>query len=173
MSGKIKDPRRVLQGARSNAQGKILEELISRACEQYKLKGLAVIEKTPEPMHIIKAVTGGRFIANFAKKAQPDFKGVLLGGKAVAFEAKHTSADRIRQDAVSQVQTEALERHHAMGAETFVIVAIQSMYYHRIPWEVWVNMKVKYGRKYITIADVLEYRVATAQGVVDFLNELG
>ena len=40
----------------------------------------------------------------------------------------------------------------------------------RIPWTVWKEMKQVFGRKYITQADVEQYRVKRNLGVMDFLR---
>ena len=79
--------RRSYLGAVSRAQGAQFEKSIADACDLYREKGMADIEKTPEPMHPIKRLAGGRFVAIFEKQAQPDYKGTLAGGQAVMFEA--------------------------------------------------------------------------------------
>ena len=84
------DPRMSIQGARNRASGAFFEDAILRVCRHYWLSGQAAIDKTPEPMQPIKDLGGGRFVAHYAKKAQPDFQGNLQGGRSVCFEAKHT-----------------------------------------------------------------------------------
>lgn len=42
-----------LIGSRSRASGAAFEKLIETSCEVYKSRGLAYIEKTPEPMRPI------------------------------------------------------------------------------------------------------------------------
>ncbi len=70
--------------------------MISASCAQYERLGIAVIEKTPELFAITKSLGDGRFCGHFAHQAQPEYKGVLSGGRCVAFEAKHTDAGRNR-----------------------------------------------------------------------------
>lgn len=94
--------RRSCQGAVSRAQGTQFEKAIADACDLYREKEMADIEKTPEPMRPIKRLEGGRFVAIFEKQAQPDYKGTLAGGQAVMFEAKSTATDRITQDRVTR-----------------------------------------------------------------------
>lgn len=166
-----KNPRNVLQGARNRASGLALENLISTACEHYRAQDIAEIEKTPEPMQPTKDLGQGRFIAHYSKKAQPDFKGTLAGGRAVAFEAKHTEAGKMQQSVVSEDQTKALDRHLKMGASCFVVVSFDFRLFFNIPWEVWCSMKARYGRKYITPEDVMEHRLKYIDGVLDFLRE--
>lgn len=83
--------RRSYIGARSRAEGAGFEAIISSACDYYRAIGRADIEKTPEPMKPLGGANrSGRFLACYTKQAQPDYKGVLSGGRAVVFEAKHT-----------------------------------------------------------------------------------
>ena len=93
MSGPVKDPLRALQGARSRAQGGRLEEQIEASCALLTETGRADISKTPEPMKPVSQPNkSGQFRAVYTKKAEPDFKGVMLGGRAVMFEAKSTGS---------------------------------------------------------------------------------
>ena len=158
-----KDPRRQRQGAVSKAKGKHFEERLDASFDYYRERGFAVIEKTPEPMRPTKSLGGGKFIAFFERKAQPDYKGVIKGGRAVMFEAKFTASDRMEQSRVLQGQAEYLDRHQRLGARCFVVAGFASGEVYRLPWDVWQNMKEHFGRKYITEADLQEYRVPTAR----------
>ena len=70
----------VITGRRSKAAGEFWENMIEAACRHYRLTGKAEITKTPEPMHPIRSLGQGKFIANYVKMAQPDYKGTLAGG---------------------------------------------------------------------------------------------
>lgn len=86
-------------GRKNRALGDLFEQWILRGCDWYWEKGVAYIEKTPEPMRPIKAYGDrrkGQFIAIYTKQAQPDFKGVLCDGSTVIFDAKSTSQDILR-----------------------------------------------------------------------------
>lgn len=163
MGSGAKDPRRQWQGAASKAKGKRFEELLDASFEYYKDRGGAIIEKTPEPMRPTKNLGGGKFIAFFERKAQPDYKGVIKGGRAVMFEAKFTSTGRMEQGRVLRGQAEYLERHQRLGARCFVVVGFASGMVYRLPWDIWQGMKERFGRKYVTEADLDEYRVPTAR----------
>ena len=52
----------------------------------------------------------GRFQACFTKPAQPDYKGVLRGGRAVVFEAKHTDGDTIAYNRLTETQMDCMEQ---------------------------------------------------------------
>ena len=155
------DPRRQLQGAASKAKGKEFEDRLDEAFAYYWTHGFAIIEKTPEPMRPVQNLGSGKFVAFFEKKAQPDYKGTIKGGRTVMFEAKFTSTGKIDQSRVLQGQAEYLDRHQELGARCYVIAGFSSGNVYRIPWSVWRDMKRHFGRKYITEADaeIGAYRV--------------
>lgn len=159
---KPKDPRRQLQGKISKAKGKQFEQRLDNSFEYYQIKGFAAIEKTPEPMRPTKSLGNGKFIAFFEKKAQPDYKGTLKGGRAIMFEAKFTDTDRMEQSRVLQGQSDYMNLHSKLGARCFVVIGFGTGGVYNIPWDVWSNMKTHFGRKYVTEADLDNYRVATA-----------
>ena len=164
--------RRSYIGARSRAEGAGFEYIINSACAYYCSIGLADVEKTPEPMKPIGSPDrAGRFIACYTKQAQPDYKGVLRGGKAVNFEAKHTDSDRMTADRVTPEQAARLTRTERLGGIAFVLCSFGGRYFYRVPWAVWRDMKRLFGRKYITPADLAEYRIrVAAPGVLLFLE---
>ena len=149
-----KDPRRQIQGAVSKAQGKKFEDRLDKSFAYYRTHGFAIIEKTPEPMRPTQNLGNGRFVAFFEKKAQPDYKGVIKGGRTVMFEAKFTSTGKMEQSRVLQGQADYLEGHQKLGARCYVIVGFSSGAVYRFPWNIWRDMKKHFGRKYVTEADV-------------------
>lgn len=162
---------RQYRGKQSRVAGNNFEDMISASLEWYEGKGVACIEKTPEPMKPLgKPNKRGQFLACYTKAAQPDYKGTLSGGRSVVFEAKHTDADQMKQERVTGEQADRLELHHKLGAAAFVMVSFGLMDFYRIPWEVWRDMKDIYGRKYIKAADVEPYRVQYMSGVLKLLE---
>lgn len=170
--GKEKDPLRQWRGKVSKAKGKHFEERIDSAFSYYDEKGYASIEKTPEPMRVIKRLEyGGQFIAVFEKKAQPDYKGTIKGGRAVMFEAKYTDSEKMESSRVKKEQTEYLDKQQILGARCYVIIGFKSGEAYRIPWDVWKNMKEIYGRKYLKETDVQQYKIKSAwNGVLMILE---
>ena len=160
---------RQYQGAINRAQGKHFEQYIDLILAYYKERGLAMIEKTPEPMVPCQSLPNGRFVAYFQKKAQPDYKGTLRGGQSVVFEAKYTSSAKIEESRVSAEQARCLDAHLEMGAICFVLAAFGMTNIYRVPWAVWQTMKAVFGRKYVTPADLAIYKV---DGSVNGLPEL-
>ena len=167
----IVEDKNTLVNKRSREAGKTFENIIDVACEYYALFGVAEIEKTPEPRTVIGR-TGDRkskMICVNAKKAQPDYKGTLSGGRSIVFEAKHTDKDRIEQLRVGEEQTKRLDAHEKLGALCFVLVSFGYERFFRVPWAEWKRMKELYGRKYIKAEDVPGEELFTPDGVVAFL----
>ena len=123
----IENMQRQLRGKKSKAAGGYFENMISRACTYYRDKNIAYIEKTPEPMKVLKPMPKqpGRFIACFVKAAQPDYKGTIQGGRAIVFEAKHTDGSKIERRRLTAEQMDCLEKHNKLGALTFVVVSFR------------------------------------------------
>ena len=157
-----KDPKRQLLGKIANVRGQQFEARLDESFAYYAQRGYAIIEKTPEPMRPTKSLGNGKFIAFYVKQAQPDYKGTIKGGRTVMFEAKFTAADRMEQSRVLQTQQVYMERHQALGARCFVVAGFSSGYVYRIPWDIWSRMKERFGRKYVTEADLESYQVQTA-----------
>ena len=86
-----KDPKRQLLGKIARQKGQYFEQRLDSTFDYYRERGYAEIEKTPEPMKVIKPEGNGRFLACYTKKAQVDYKGTLKGGRTVLFEAKFTA----------------------------------------------------------------------------------
>lgn len=154
-----KNPVNQYRGAVARAQGKRFESYIDASLKYYQQQGLAIVEKTPEPMRPTKDLGNGKFIAFFEKAAQPDYKGTLKGGRAVVFEAKFTASDHIDQDRVTQDQAASLDEHMKAGAICFVVAGFHTGEVFRVPWQVWRDMKGHFGHKHATPAELAPYRV--------------
>lgn len=162
------DPLQQIRGMRNNAQGRIFEDNIMKACRLYAMQGRAKVDKTPEPFRVIHKKPDGVFTGRFTALAQPDFQGTLQTGKSIVFEAKYTTAARIQRNVLTQEQKETLEAHHVLGADAFVVCGIQSNFFS-VPWIVWRDMKEIFGRQYLQPEDIEQYRVKF-DGAVHFLD---
>lgn len=150
-----KDPWRQWTGLQNRAAGRAFEEALDRTFDWYTEKGRASVKKTPEPMRVLRSLGDGQFVVCFEKKAQPDYKGTLKGGRSVLLEAKYTSKDKLKQSAVSQEQSEYMQENYILGAACFVVIGFPSGRIYRLPWELWRDMKVWFGRLYVTESDPL------------------
>lgn len=159
------------RGRQSRIMGDHFEGIIAASLRWYEDKGVACIEKTPEPMKPLRAPNRqGQFLACYIKAGQPDFKGTLTGGRSVVFEAKHTDSDRIEYSRLTDEQVEKLSTHHKLGAAAFVLVSFGLQDFYRIPWEIWRDMKAIYGHKHIKQKELEPYRVQYIAGVLKLLE---
>lgn len=155
----------------NNDKGDLFENLINQACLYYKNKELAMIEKKPEPFRVVKKLDGGKLVVRKTGKAQPDYKGTLAGGKAIVFEAKMTSKDRIRKSVVTEYQSICLDLHEEMGAVVGVCCLIGKTAAF-VPWKNWKQMKELYGRQYLLESELIEEYQVPTPGYIDFLQAL-
>lgn len=172
----MKDVKRSFQSLKNNAQGHFFEQQIERACNHYKEKGIANIHKTPEPFRVIKKADGGRFQGQFLKKAEPDFKGVLVGGQMIVFECKFTSKERISKNVLSENQEKELKRNQELGAIAAICICFAEGMIERyffIPYQVWNNIDKIIGKKTIGIKDIKQFEVnfSGSKGIL-FLENL-
>ena len=158
------------KGKRNNAQGHFFEGFIKTACAVYKQKGIAYVEKMPEPFMVLEKKDRGIFKGRFIAHAQPDFMGTLSGGRSICFEAKYTSTDKLGQNVLTAEQWDSLEQHWKAGAKAGVCAGIGNVYAF-IPWPVWRSMQEIYGRKFMTAEDLEPYRVRF-NGACMFLDPL-
>lgn len=152
------DVEQAQRNRRSNARGRGFENLLMKGCQHYQNRGTAVINKVYEPYICTKVLRDGKFTGRFLDRAEPDFKGVLDGGRAVAFEAKSTSKSRIQYNALTSTQLDWLREQYDMGALAFVAIDIQGRFFS-IPYPVWADMKNIFGKKFLVPGDIEEYEV--------------
>lgn len=167
------DVRRQIAGRRSNAAGNMFENMLSASCEYYREKGIAIVEKTPEPMRPLKPYgdrSRGQYIACFEKQAQPDYKGVLCDGTAIIFEAKHTDGDRITEAVITETQRQSLNDFGKMGAQCFVMVSMGFQEFFRVPWKIFSSMKENFGRKYMKPGELEPYKLKQYRGTLLILE---
>lgn len=158
-----------MRGKKSRENGKTFEGMIDRACEFYRLTGVAAIKKTPEPMRVIKNIGKGQFICCFGGKAEPDYKGVLANGRAIIFDAKHSEDDRIQYSWLSEQQLDDLDTYQKMGAVAFVLVSLRFKDFYAVPFAVWRNMQQLFGHKHIKQSELEPYRVR-ADRFIEFIT---
>lgn len=162
------DARQRYENATRNAKGHCFESYIKAACVIYAERGRAQIDKTPEPFRVLEKSKDGIFKGRFTAHAQPDFQGTLSGGRSIVFEAKYTDKDRLRRNALTENQQNALEHHAKCGAITAVCAGIGNDFFF-VPWEIWRDMKENFGRQYVTVKDLEPWQVRYT-GQVMFLD---
>lgn len=69
-----KDPKRQLLGKIARQKGQYFEQRLDSTFDYYRERGYAEIEKTPEPMKVIKPEGNGRFLACYTKRRRSTTK---------------------------------------------------------------------------------------------------
>lgn len=165
-------PTLVLRGIKNRAHGKAFEDLISRSFDMLERDMVCCIEKTPEPMKVLRPVGEGRFLCCFSKKAQPDYKGTMSGGQSIVIEAKHTEKDSISASVVTSEQAKKLNVHAALGARCFVLSELGYDHY-LVPWDVWRQAKTNFGKLTMTKDDLAPYFRPVSGGVLLLFDHKG
>ncbi len=158
-------------GRRAKKLGAMFENLIERSCNYYRTKGIAHIQKTPEPFRMIRKGRNGQVVGFYEKQAQPDFQGTLKNGQSIVFEAKHTDSTNLPFERISRVQSHELDRHSNLGAKCYVIASFKFEQFYLIGWDDWKHLKKTVGKKSVSRKDLAEYEVKLINGRLAFLEE--
>ncbi|PEA16749.1 recombinase RecU [Bacillus cereus] len=102
-------------------RGMVFEMLINLANEMYQRGGVALINKRPIPVKVLKS-KGGRVLNGFYEsKSTVDYDGVYKG-RAIAFETKSKEKPtRFDLKDITQRQWNYLEKEKKMGVICFFI----------------------------------------------------
>lgn len=160
----INQRKRVKSGSR-------FEALIERACERYRKEGLAIIYKNSEPLRPSgKFGKGGAISAYYQKKSVPDFTGVLKGGQAIMFEAKHVSGKpSIPFSRLQEHQERYLIDFESMGAQSYVLIGFDMTDFYMIPIDDYLNFKANNGKKSLNKNEIEVYRIEKTTKGLRFL----
>lgn len=104
-------------------RGSGFEELITYASNQYKRQGVAIINKVPTPVTVLK---GGKGF--FKEKSTVDYTGTLKGGRFVCFEAKETKqTNSFPLKNIHQHQIDYMQNVSDIGGLAFLIVRFTNL----------------------------------------------
>ena len=108
-------------------RGSTLEELINRSNEQYREKGLALIQKIPTPITPIRIAKESRQItlAYFEQKSTVDYIGAVHG-IPVCFDAKECQEDTFPLANVHEHQIRFMEEFEKQHGIAFLIIFFSS-----------------------------------------------
>ena len=157
-------------------RGQAFERLLDYTNQIYKNKGIALINKRPTPVKVIKS-KGTRVLSGFYEaKSTVDYDGVY-NGRAVMFEAKTTKQKSLPLNMIADHQAKYLDQAEKQGAISFLIVEMRAI---REVFLVTNDMLQKYiknaqegGRKSIPLRDleVYAFLVESQNGVpLDYLS---
>ena len=104
-------------------RGSTLEELINRSNEQYREKGLALIQKIPTPITPVKISKESRHItlAYFEQKSTVDYIGAVQG-IPVCFDAKECKEDVFPLANVHEHQIQFMSEFEKQEGIAFLIL---------------------------------------------------
>ncbi|HEK9103310.1 TPA: Holliday junction resolvase RecU [Bacillus pseudomycoides] len=103
-------------------RGMHFEKLINLSNEMYQREGVALINKRPTPVKVLKVVYGRVKDGYYESKSTVDYDGVYKG-RAIAFEAKSTNeTTRFDLKNIAQHQLDYLEKAEKMGAVCFFLI---------------------------------------------------
>lgn len=108
-------------------RGSTLEELINRTNEQYREKGLALIQKIPTPITPVRMDKENRHItlAYFEQRSTVDYIGAVQG-IPVCFDAKECSAGTFPLANVHPHQVEFMRAFEKQGGIAFFLIFYSS-----------------------------------------------
>ncbi len=104
-------------------RGSVLEELINRTNDQYRSKGLALIQKIPTPITPIEIDKEQRHItmAFFEQKSTVDYIGAVQG-IPVCFDAKECKTDHFPLANIHEHQIEFMKDFEKQGGISFLLL---------------------------------------------------
>lgn len=104
-------------------RGSTLEELVNRTNEQYKEKGLALIQKIPTPITPVRMDKESRHItlAYFEQRSTVDYIGAVQG-IPVCFDAKECCTDTFPLANIHPHQVEFMEAFEKQGGVAFFLI---------------------------------------------------
>ncbi|MBD7967727.1 Holliday junction resolvase RecU [Paenibacillus gallinarum] len=157
-------------------RGMAFERLLDYSNQMYESKGIAVINKRPTPVKVIRKTYGKVTEGYFEKSSTVDYDGVYEG-RAVMFEAKSTN-EKLRFDLsnLHSHQYDYLKKCHQAGGIAFLMVDFrQQRKIYLLPFltlKSYVESSKKGGRKSIRIEDfdVHAYEVSSGRVPVDYLK---
>lgn len=133
-------------------RGSTLEELVNRTNEQYREKGLALIQKIPTPITPVRMDKENRHItlAYFEQRSTVDYIGAVQG-IPVCFDAKECCVDTFPLANIHPHQVEFMKAYEKQGGVSFFLIfySHENLFYYlplRRLLVFWERME-KGGRK--------------------------
>ena len=160
-------------------RGSTLEKLINLTNEQYRERGLALIQKVPTPITPITMDKESRHItlAYFDQKSTVDYIGAVQG-IPVCFDAKECAYDTFSLQNVHQHQIHFMQDFEKQGGIAFLIICFtkkdETYYLPLKDLEVFWNRAAQGGRKSFRYEEIDKtYRIVSHDAfLVPYLDSL-
>ena len=144
-----------------NNLGRAWEAQLQVWHKAYKTNNQAYVIHAPPPVKVLSVVKpDGSFQARWWKKGPCDFIGVVAGGRAVVFDAKHCASDRWPFKSLEVHQARALHAATQSGAFAFVALRMGRKALV-LPWTAfatvysdWANGKSQHGAASLTLQEL-------------------
>lgn len=158
-------------------KGRGLEELIEYANEQYKSKGIALVQKISTPWNVVRK---GKKIVNAypTGKSTLDFRGTVKGGVPISFDCKETTDKKgLPLANIQDHQLDFIRQELEMGAVSFILVHMKHVDKYFIIhgetvvkyWDMWKQNFRKRGYNFIPV-EAMEEVTAKNGIVLDYLG---
>lgn len=157
-------------------RGQAFENLLDYTNQIYQNKGMALINKRPTPVKVLR--TRGNRVLNgvYDRKSTVDYDG-FYKGHGIAFEAKSTKLPRLPLSMIASHQVKYLRLAREHGAITFLIANMRDVNKTFVlPSELifeYIENAKNGGRKSLPIDDIKErgIKVTSSNGVpLDYLQ---
>ena len=103
-------------------RGSLLEDIVNRTIEEYRVKKLALIQKIPTPIVPLKMDTEGHItLAYFDKKSTVDYIGNVQE-IPVCFDAKECKTDKFPLGNIHKHQVEFMRDWEEQGGVSFILI---------------------------------------------------
>lgn len=152
-------------------RGSVLEDLINMTNEQYRQKGLALIQKIPTPITPVQIEQSTRHItlAYFDSKSTVDYIGAVQG-IPICFDAKECATDTFPISNIHEHQVEFMENFEKQDGISFIIIHYsnrkETYYLPFVKIKEFYDRSVKGGRKSFRIEEIdLSYKIGQAPGI--------
>lgn len=162
--------------AYTGKRGQAFETLLNYTNQIYKNKELALINKRPTPVKVLKSKATRVLSGFYEEKSTVDYDGVFQG-RSIAFEAKSTNRKSLPLDMISDHQSKYLNAAEKQGAIAFLIVEMKAIDSVVLVPNTMLQKYVKDaengGRKSIPMGDleVYGYPVVSRNGIpLDYLS---
>lgn len=160
-------------------KGKGFELEVEMANEQYRRKGIALIQKISTPWVVLRR--GKQIVSAFPEgKSTLDFRGTVSPGTSISFDCKETIEEKgLPLKNILDHQIEYMRAALKVGEVSFILcymAALDKRYF--IPgnivigsWDRWKENKGKVGFNLIPTADMKE--ITSRKGIIlDYLYEI-
>ena len=141
-------------------RGALLEDLVNFTNEQYRRRGIALVQKIPTPITPISMQGAMITKAFFTEKSTVDYIGIMEGGRGVAFDAKECHTDTFPLKNVHRHQVEFLKEFHEYGGAAFLLIYYsEHQKFYMMPYEdlaAFIDRMEAGGRKSVAWDDLTD-----------------